>query len=74
MTEFLKTNISIKDVIGIIVMLIPLIIAWEQITAKMQVQEAEIKAMQIEIANHKLEVRENYNRLNFKFRGYVRLT
>ncbi len=66
MTEFLKTNISMKDVIGIIVMLIPLIIAWEQLTAKIQLQEAEIKAMQIEYANHKQEVRENYNSLNLK--------
>ncbi len=55
-----------KDVIGIIVMLIPLIIAWEQLTAKIQLQEAEIKAMQIEYANHKQEVRENYNSLNLK--------
>ena len=66
MTEFLKTNISMKDVIGIIVMLIPLVIAWETLTAKIQVQEAEIKAMQIEIANHKQDGRENYSNLNLK--------
>lgn len=66
MTDFLKTNISVKDVIGLILMLIPLIVAWEQLTAKIQVQEAEIKAMQIEYANHKQDVRENYSSLNLK--------
>lgn len=66
MTDFLKTNISVKDVIGLILMLIPLIVGWEQLTAKIQVQEAEIKAMQIEYANHKQDVRENYNSLNLK--------
>lgn len=66
MTEFLKTNISVKDVIAIIVMLIPLIIAWQQLSAKIQLQDAEIKALQSEYANHKQDVRENYNSLNLK--------
>jgi hypothetical protein len=66
MTEFLKTNVSMKEVIGIIVMLIPLIIAWEQLTAKIEVQAAELKAMQLELANQKHDVRENYNSLNLK--------
>lgn len=66
MTEFLKTNVSMKDVIGIIVMLIPLIIAWEQLTAKIEVQAIELKALQLELTNHKQDVRENYNSLNLK--------
>jgi hypothetical protein len=60
MTEFLKNNINIKDFIWLLIILIPMSIAWTNIEKEQSQQRSEIEEM-------KLQQRESRNEVNDKF-------
>lgn len=63
MTEFLKNNINIKDFIWLLIILIPISIAWTNIEKEQSQQRIEIEEMKFQQRESRKEVNEKFDKI-----------